>query len=58
MLTDSKMLEKFHVVNRIRNNIKEIFDMSHLRVVYHRVLDFYPDLDQFLLEKYHIPSSF
>ncbi len=58
MLTDSRMLDKFHVVNRIRNSIKDVFDMSQIRLVFQRVLDFYPELDQFLLEKYHIPSSF
>ena len=58
MLTDSRMLEKFHVVNRIRNSVKDIFDMSNIRLVFHRVLEFFPELDQFLLEKYHIPSSF
>jgi hypothetical protein len=45
MLSDSRMLDKFHVVNRIRSSIKDTFDMSQIRVVYHRVLDFYPEID-------------
>ncbi len=58
MLTDNRMLEKFHVANRIRSRISDIFNMAHLRSIFFRVHDFYPELDFFILEKYHIPSNY
>ena len=58
MLSDNRMLDKFHVVNRIRSRLSDIFDMSNLRSIFFRVQDFFHEMDYFLLEKYHIPSNY
>lgn len=52
------MLDKFYVVNRIRNSLSEAFDMANIRPLFFKVMDFYQELDHFILEKYHIPSSY
>jgi len=31
MLSDSKLIGKFHIVNRIRNSVSEVFDMANIR---------------------------
>ncbi len=58
MLSESKMLGKFHVVNRVRSKLSDVLDMSHLRTLFFRIQDFYQELDHFILEKYNIPSNY
>ena len=55
---EEKMLDNFHVVNRIRNSVSEVFDMSSIRTVFFKAQDYYQEMEQFILEKYHIPSSY
>jgi hypothetical protein len=58
MLSDNRMLDKFHVVNRMRSKIADVLDMSHVRTLFFRVQDFFHEMDYFILEKYHIPSNY
>lgn len=58
MLSDSKLLDKFHVVNRIRSRVGETFDMAQIRSTFFRVQDYFQEMEQFILEKYHIPSNY
>ena len=58
MLSDNRMLDKFHVVNRMRSKIADVLDMSYVRTLFFRVQDFFQEMDYFILEKYHIPSNY
>jgi hypothetical protein len=59
MLQNSKLLDKFYVVNRIRNSLSDVFDMTtNVRNTIFKVMDFYQELEHFFLEHYNIPSSY
>lgn len=45
LLLDERLLDKFHVVNRIRSPVQEIFDIAaNVRTIFFRVQDYYQEL--------------